>query len=462
MLRFMRKHATGFFVKALFGLIIVVFIFWGVGSYQERDKVVAKVGPYKITHTQYRENYTRLLNFYRSVMKDQFDAKTEEELKLRERAMDELVNQALLLIIAGDIGVSVSEREFIEYVGQMGNFIKDGKFEKNLYLETLKRNGIDPKQFEETERKKLLMSKVARIISDIGTSLSEEDLRQRYLVERGMVRLAYVVFDPADYTNRVNVTEKVLSDAYEKQKDFYRTENAYRLKKITIDGKSSLKDDAVYLELLKEKDIEEYCKRKGLEITDIGLVKESDLNKKTGSQQLVESLKGMKKGEVSLPVREGGRSFIYVLVEKEEGKPLEKNAVLAELKEKLRLSEAKEMAKSLARESITKETSKSASETDYISRNASVIRGIGEIPKEHAAILQLNAKKTTYDQPVEISGKYYVFRYDSVKEPDQKTWEKEKERFKQAYEMKSREEFLKSVIDETKKREKVQVNWEEI
>ena len=43
MLRFMRKYATGWLVKGLFGVIIIVFIFWGVGSFRDREKVIAEV-----------------------------------------------------------------------------------------------------------------------------------------------------------------------------------------------------------------------------------------------------------------------------------------------------------------------------------------------------------------------------------------------------------------------------------
>jgi len=44
MLKFMRRHATGWMIKIMFSLIIIVFVFWGVGSFKEREKTVAQVG----------------------------------------------------------------------------------------------------------------------------------------------------------------------------------------------------------------------------------------------------------------------------------------------------------------------------------------------------------------------------------------------------------------------------------
>jgi peptidyl-prolyl cis-trans isomerase D len=54
MLKFMRKYATGYMVKAMFGLIIVVFVFWGVGSFRESERTIAEVGPYKISIIEYK------------------------------------------------------------------------------------------------------------------------------------------------------------------------------------------------------------------------------------------------------------------------------------------------------------------------------------------------------------------------------------------------------------------------
>ncbi|HBA55949.1 MAG TPA: hypothetical protein DCZ04_16250, partial [Syntrophorhabdus aromaticivorans] len=88
MLKFMRKYATGYMVKAIFGLIIIVFIFWGVGSFREGDKAVARIGSHEISVMEYQEEYNRLLNTARMLYRDQLDENLLRELKLKEKAMD--------------------------------------------------------------------------------------------------------------------------------------------------------------------------------------------------------------------------------------------------------------------------------------------------------------------------------------------------------------------------------------
>ena len=38
MLSFMRTYATGWIIKIMLGSIIVVFIFWGAGSFKSKNK----------------------------------------------------------------------------------------------------------------------------------------------------------------------------------------------------------------------------------------------------------------------------------------------------------------------------------------------------------------------------------------------------------------------------------------
>jgi parvulin-like peptidyl-prolyl isomerase len=462
MLRFMRKYATGYLIKILFGLIIVVFIFWGVGSFRDADRVVAEVGPYKVSATEYRESYNRLVNFYRMLFREKFDEGAVKELKLRERAMDDLVDQYLLLLQAKQLGLSVSDREFAERLARMGEFQTNGQFDEKKYLELLKRNGLDPKQFEESERRSMLTRKVASVLGDIAASPSDAEAWGRYVKVRGRVNLGYVEFDPSDYKTKVNVTDKEISDIYEKEKDTYKSEPTYHLKEVVIEQKSGLKDDQVYLELLKSKDVEGYARQNGLQVVDLGTLKETAISKRLKDLKAEAMLKDLKKGEISLPVRDQGRSYIFLLVDKEEGKPLEKTAVLKEIEEKLKTQKAKQMAKATAEEAIAKNTVPAKKETGLVPRNITVFPNLGTLPKEHPDILSVSEKSPIYGKPVDMNGKYYVFIFKSEKMPDQAEWDKEKVAFKQSIAAQNREEMVKTLLEDLKKKEKVKIRWEEV
>jgi len=460
MLRFMRKHATGWAIKIMFSLIIVVFILWGVGSFRGGEKTLAEVGPYKVSAAEYEQNRQKLLNFYRMIYREQLDEKMMAQLKLKESVMNQLVDKYLMLVKADELGLRVSDRELTEHIASMDTFKRDGKFNKQVYMEILKRSGIDPKAFEESEKQSLLVAKMMAILQDNGVLFSDRDVRDSYMKERGQVRLGYAVFDPADYREQVRVQDKEVEDAYEKEKGIYKTENTYHLAYMVVDEKSPVKDDQAYMDLLKSKDLTAYAKSKGLELVDLGIMKESDLMARLSRLKVDTWFKGMNQGDISLPVREGTKSYIFQVVEKADGKPLSKEDALKIIKARIVVERAKTLAKARAEEAIKDKSTKFSKETPLLSRQSLEIPGLGPIPRDDSGLLLLSPEKRVYDKPVEFGGRYYDFSFAGEKQPDEAQWEKEKDAYRQSYIVKKRADFLTSFREDMKKQVKVKIEWD--
>ncbi|HPU28938.1 MAG TPA: SurA N-terminal domain-containing protein [Syntrophorhabdaceae bacterium] len=462
MLKFMRKHATSFMIKALFAVIIIVFIFWGVGSFREKDKVVAEVGPYKIYYTEYAETYKRFLNMYKMIYKDNIDENLLNSLKIKEKVMDDLIERYVMLIIGKKMGIHVSDKELTEHITSLNAFKRNGKFDKKLYEEVLKRYNMDPKKFEEGERTSIITTKLINILIDNAVFLTDEDLWNAYKNEKGQVDLSYTIIDPVDFTGKVSISEKELEDIYEKDKAMLKGENTYRLKYIVLDEKTKMKDDDVYLALVKTEDFEGFAKKNGLDVIELNGIKESELGKRFNNLNIKESLKGLKKGEISLPVRSDNKSYIFKVIDIEEGRLMDKSVALKQIRDRLIQKKAKEYAKTIAEEKITKKDFNPAKNTGFVARNATAIPKIGQIPPEHLSVLSLSQKEPIYKKPVEIEGKFYVFSYKDEKLPDKKEWERDKELYKRFVTSKKGEEFLKSFLDEMKKKEKIKINWQDL
>ncbi|OPY75142.1 MAG: Peptidyl-prolyl cis-trans isomerase D [Syntrophorhabdus sp. PtaU1.Bin058] len=461
MLKFMRRHATGYMVKAMFGLIILVFIFWGVGSFRDREPIVAEIGPYKVSASEYDEAYKRTQEFYKMIYREKLDENLLKELNLKEKVKDEIVNRYMLLIAADELGLAVSDREFLEHIQGIDAFKRDGKFDEKLYVAVLQRNNIDPKKFETTEKNTMLIQKVANFIKDNGTFFSDVDVWAGYVKEKGMVNLSYNVFDPSSFRNKVDITEKELLELYEKEKESHRSENAYQLKYLVIGEKGPVKDDAAYMDLLKVKDIDKYGEQKGLHVVDLGMMKESEVMKRLKDMKVGDWLRGLKKGDITLPIREGGRSFIFQLVDVQDGKPLDKSVVLAIIKERIIAERSKNMARLAAEDAIARKSIGPGKETGFILRSAHEIKGIGDVPKDNIGLLALSKDKPLYGKPVEISGKFYVFSFKDARAPDTKEWQKEKDSYTRYFVAKNREEFFKSFMTEMRTNGKVKISWQE-
>lgn len=165
MLKAMRKHAKFFYV--LFFIIILSFIFWGVGTVDKSTAVpIAEVGNSKITLEEYWSAYDRAREFYRNVSKGTFTEEMEKQLNLKQRVLDALIEDATLLAAARKMGIQVSDAELEEAITNDPPFMRDGKFNKEVYLRSLQLNRLTPEYYEAMKRQELILTKVRRLIGE--------------------------------------------------------------------------------------------------------------------------------------------------------------------------------------------------------------------------------------------------------------------------------------------------------
>ncbi len=458
MLKIMRKYQRSWVIKVIFGAIIVTFVlFFGYSMSTQREKPFAQIGPYKISVQEYRKAYEDQEKLYRMLTKGELDEKMAKEIK--EKVKEDLINKYVLLARADELGIKTSNEEFAEYLNSIEAFKKDGKFNEEQYRAALRYQKIEPEKFEESWKRDRVIQKVAVIIQDTATFFNEKDVWAGYVMEKGKVNLSYALYDPLTFRDKVSVSENELLDIYEREKSAYKSENTYRFKVLVVDEKSPIKDDAVYMDLLKIKDIETYGKEKGLSVSDLGDMQENDLIKQYKGLKIEDLREMKKKGEISRVVRSPeGKSYIFQLVDMTEGKYLDKTLALGKIRDKLVSEKAKATAKLAAEAAIKDKSFNANNETGFIVRNTASIAGIGEIPQESREVLSLSDTKTLYEKPLEISGKYYIFSYKSDQAPDKQEWEKEKESYTGYFTEKNKREFLNAFLKETKAKMKISVN----
>ena len=460
MLRTMRKHGSKWVLGFLVVVISVVFVFtFGFNNKGQADRTLAEVGSHRITAMEYQDAYNKAANSYRTLYKDKFD---ESRMNLKQTVMNGLVDKYLLLKKAREMGIAVSNREFTEKLTSSGVFNRDGRFDRQLYLDTLQRNNLDPKTFEEDQRQSMIIGRMVNIIQDNGAAgVDEKAVYESYLKAKGEVKLSVAVFDPDQYRDKVTVDDRELTDLYEKEKDAYRSENTFHLKYMVIGEGSGVRDDQAYMDLLKSKDLAAYGKAKGLEVTDLGTVRESQVASRFGKLKIQDALKGLGKGDISLPIRDEGKSFIFQVVDREEGKPLEKGEAIKMIRARVAAEKARIMARMTAEDAIKDKGLKFTRDTGFLPRSSTAIPGIGPIPSQSAGLFALS-KGQVFQSPVEIGGKYYVFADVDEKQPDKEQWEKDKDMYGRIYGAMTRDAFFAAFKEDLRKNTKVKIDWKDI
>jgi hypothetical protein len=194
MLKAMRKHARYFYV--LFFVVILSFIFWGVGTVDKTDvDILAEVGKYKITSEDYWRTYDSIYRFYREIYKDKFDEEMEKQLNLKENVLNSMINERVLLIAAKEAGISVSDTELQDSIAREPAFMRNGAFDKELYVNRLRLNRTTPEIYENAKRRELTADKMRRLIElsidvpdvDPGLLESQGDEQTARMISQAML-----------------------------------------------------------------------------------------------------------------------------------------------------------------------------------------------------------------------------------------------------------------------------------
>ncbi|BCB97194.1 hypothetical protein JZK55_21160 [Dissulfurispira thermophila] len=166
MLKTMRKHARFFYF--LFFIVILSFIFWGVGTLDKPTAVsVAEIGKERITVEEYWRAYENVRQQLRELYKEKFNEEMEKKLKLKETVLNNLIDERVLLISAAELGLKITDKELQDAIMNDPRFMRDGIFRKDIYFRTLDLNRLTPEMFENSLRQQLMLVKMKRLIVSV-------------------------------------------------------------------------------------------------------------------------------------------------------------------------------------------------------------------------------------------------------------------------------------------------------
>jgi peptidyl-prolyl cis-trans isomerase D len=233
MLSLMRKHAGTWIIKVLLGAIVVVFVFWGVGSYtDERSSRVASVNGDWITLDQYKATYNNLLEQVRQTFGNRLNDDLLKSLQLRKRALDQLIDNMLMLQAAEKLSLSVSNQELAQAIQQFGAFQSDGAFDSRRYQTVLSRNNLTPEAFEVLQREAMLIGKLREFIT--GTiKVSDREALEWYKWNNLTTSIEYALFDPERYKG-LTPTEEELNEYFAAHKTSYKTEPQIKVRYLSF------------------------------------------------------------------------------------------------------------------------------------------------------------------------------------------------------------------------------------
>ena len=300
MLSLMRKHAGTWMIKIILGAIVVVFVFWGVGSYtSRRTGRVASVNGTIITLDDYRISYRNLVEQVRQSFGKNLNEELIEMLQIRKRALDQLIDRSLMQQAAEKFKLTVSDEELAESIRNIGAFQTAGVFDNRRYINTLNSNKLVPETFEVQQRDALIIDKLQAFVSG-NIKVTDLEAEQWYIWNNTEVDIDYVMLEPQRYKD-IEPTDEEIRNYFDQHKDAYKTDPQIKVRYLHFKpedyaDKVTVSED--YIQDYYESNPEKFKSPKTVEARHILIKLNPDANAEEveNARQRIETVLDMAKG----------------------------------------------------------------------------------------------------------------------------------------------------------------------
>ena len=219
MMERMREGASSIWVKIILGLIILSFVFAGVGSYLAggSEQVAAKVDDREISQREFEMAYQNERNRMQAQLGDYFSTLMGDPAyvqQFRRSVLDRMVNDLLIEQRANELGLRISDQQVRQTIVSMPEFQRDGVFDNEQYNALLRRSGLTPDMFAESMRTDLLRQQLLLAIQGSDFALGNE-VNALIKLERQEREIRTLTLDVAEFTNKAEVTDEEAQAYYE-------------------------------------------------------------------------------------------------------------------------------------------------------------------------------------------------------------------------------------------------------
>lgn len=229
----------------------IAFYGWSFLDRPQETNAAAIVGDVEISWRNVVETRRQLHRYYRQIYADNFE-RFAENMDFNEMALEQLVNRALLNILADDLGITVSEQEVKNNIAAIPAFQKDGAFSVSTYQRTLARMNMSTVQYEASVRDDIRMQK-ARSLLSAAAPITVDELKDRYEAQNVKINCDYLMFAMPGFKSEVDESPEAVEAYYNEHPEDFRVGDQVMVKYIRFDPKNYEKDVEVY-----DEDIEDY------------------------------------------------------------------------------------------------------------------------------------------------------------------------------------------------------------
>jgi len=250
MITWMQRHKKWLIITIWISTIAFIgagFVGWGQYKYGNKAGAVAKVGDIEISKGELQKTYSRLYAQYNQMFQGNFDEEKAKQFGLDKQALQQLIQQALLLNLAESYDLVISDKEMIAVLKKQKAFYKNGEFDKETYRLVLSQNRLTIKEYESELRKELLIQKTLKLLP-VKTSKNEDNILNT--IFNIADKIDYKVLSPDDI--KVSLKDKEVKKFWQNQKNNFMTDVIYKINFIKVTPASKKFSDTEIAEYYKQ------------------------------------------------------------------------------------------------------------------------------------------------------------------------------------------------------------------
>jgi len=216
----LRERLAGWIVWLIVGLICITFALWGIQSYFEglNRVVVAEVNGEEISY----EDYQSALQNRRSNMARAFGGRVDQSMfntpEFRTQTVEELVGRSILSEDVRESGYRVGDEALNAQIQSFPAFQgSDGKFNNDLYVQTLRSQGMSP----------------------------QADIERLLKLTQQEREVDYFLIESANYEEDIEVDDAAVTKEFEDNKEAYRLPERMKVEFVELSVPSLIEDISV-------------------------------------------------------------------------------------------------------------------------------------------------------------------------------------------------------------------------
>jgi len=225
MISWMQKNNK--FLIITIWIATISFIFTGATagfSFGIRSNSIGKVGDIELKRDRFAMEYNNLFERYNQMMQGKFDKDQAKRMGLEQQVLNNMATEAKILNLAKDFGIIVTEEEAGEKLSKIPAFQTNGVFDRKIYDTFIANSPFQQDTFEASFKDQLIIEKTLKMLNVKG-------LENEY----NAFKIAFEIADKLKYSILTDKDIKITTDKaklkkfWETRKEQYKTAKQYTL-----------------------------------------------------------------------------------------------------------------------------------------------------------------------------------------------------------------------------------------